>query len=116
LTALQRTISYDLRHRNYNQAEQDIRGIYEYIAYVLMSAQNAAAQIERIKAGIFSLSEYPERQTIYDVQPWKSRNLRFLPIDNYTIYYLINDEKKSVQIIRVMYGKRDTTKQLNKDQ
>jgi toxin ParE1/3/4 len=98
-----------------DQAEQDIRGIYEYIAYVLMSAQNAAGQIERIKAGIFSLSEYPERQTLYNLEPWKSRNLRFLPVDNYTIFYIVNNDEKCVRVIRVMYGKRDTSKQLNKD-
>jgi addiction module RelE/StbE family toxin len=98
------------------QAEQDIRGIYEYIAYVLMSAQNAAGQIERIKTSIFSLSEYPERQTLYSLEPWKSRNLRFMPVDNYSIFYIVNDEKKVVQVIRVMYGKRDTTKQLHTKQ
>jgi toxin ParE1/3/4 len=95
-----------------DQAEQDIRGIYEYIAYVLLSAQNATGQIERIKAGIFSLSEYPERQTLYTLEPWKSRNLRFLPVDNYTIFYIVNNDKKCVQVIRVMYGKREITKQL----
>ncbi len=96
------------------KAEQDIRGIYEYIAYVLLSPQNAAGQIERIRASIFSLNEFPERQTLYAFEPWKSRNLRFLLVDNYTIFYIVHNEKKSVQVVRVLFGKCDIRKQLNK--
>jgi len=42
------------------QAETDLRSIYEYIAFELKSAQNAAGQLDRLEEGIFSLDQLPE--------------------------------------------------------
>ena len=36
-----------------SQAESDLRGIYEYIAYELQSPQTAAAQLSRLEENIF---------------------------------------------------------------
>ena len=35
-----------------NQADEDIRGIYEYIAYDLQSQQNAIGQLDRLEKEI----------------------------------------------------------------
>lgn len=43
------------------QAEQDLRGIFEYIAYELQSVQNAAAQLARLEENICALDRMPER-------------------------------------------------------
>ena len=40
-----------------DQADADLRGIFEYIAYELQSVQNAAAQLSRLERGIDSLSQ-----------------------------------------------------------
>ena len=34
------------------QAESDLRGIYEYIAFVLLEPEIAACQLERLEKGI----------------------------------------------------------------
>ena len=36
------------------QAEKDLRGIYEYIAFTLLAPENAVGQLERLEQGIFS--------------------------------------------------------------
>lgn len=89
------------------KAEEDLSEIFEYIAYKLLSGENAVRQMDRIEKAIMSLDEFPERNHIYEKEPWKSRNLRVMPIDNYMVFYIPDNIKSMVTILRVMYGKRD---------
>ena len=95
------------------QADNDIRNIYEYIAYELQSPENASGQLDRIEKCIMSLDDMPERYRFYDREPWKSRGLRVLPVDNYVVLYITDSDKKVVTILRVMYAGRDIYNQLN---
>ena len=95
------------------QAENDLRGIFEYIAFDLLSPENAAGQLDRIEEKILSLGEYPKKFRQYEREPWKSRNTRVVPVDNYVIFYIPDKTKKLVTVIRVMYSGRDVDKQLD---
>lgn len=95
-------------------AEKDIREIYEYIAFELLSPSVAAAQVGHIEKSILSLDEMPMRFRIYENEPWKSRGLRVMPVDNYLVFYIPYEENHTVNILRIMYGGRDIEKQLNK--
>ena len=55
----------------------------------------------------------PYRFKAYEKEPWKTRGLRIMPVDNYLVFYIPSDDTQSVTIIRVMYGGRDTDKQLD---
>ena len=88
-------------------AENDLRAVFTYIAVELRSYANAAGQLARLEAGIDSLSEMPERCRRYDKEPWRSRGLRRMPVDRYCVFYIPDHNKKTVEIIRVMYGGRD---------
>jgi hypothetical protein len=48
--------------------------------------QNAADQLDRLEKGIASPHQMPERFRAYDKEPWRSRNLRIMPVDNYLIF------------------------------
>ena len=95
------------------QAENDLRGIFEYIAFDLQSVQNAAGQLNRLEQSIASLDQMPERFRVYGNEPWSSRNLRIMPVDNYLVFYIPDHEEQIVHIMRVMYGGRDIDGQLN---
>ncbi|SEF92269.1 toxin ParE1/3/4 [Eubacterium ruminantium] len=95
------------------QAESDLRGIFEYIAFDLLSPENAAGQLERIEEIIMSLGDYPEKYNRYDREPWKSRNTRYVPVDNYVVFYIPDIDKNVVSVIRIIYCGRDIDKQLN---
>lgn len=43
------------------QADADLRGIYEYIAFELLSPENAARQLDRLEEGIIRLEEFPQK-------------------------------------------------------
>ena len=94
------------------QADSDLRRIFEYIAFELQSPENASGQLNRLEEQILSLDMMPERYRKYEKEPWKSRGLRVLPVDNYVVLYIPNSEKKVVTILRVMYAGRDIDNQL----
>ena len=95
------------------EAENDLRGIFEYISSDLQSVQNAVEQLNRLEHGIASLEQMPERFRTYGKEPWNSRNLRIMPVDNYLVFYVPNLKKQTVTVMRVMYGGRDIDRQLN---
>ena len=96
------------------QADADLRGIYEYIAFELLSPQNAAGQLDRLEVAISNLSNMPEKFRRYEREPWHSRNLRMFPVDNYLVFYIPDKDTKIVTVIRVMYGGRDIETEMNR--
>ena len=99
---------------NYTEdAEQDLQSIFDYISDVLLEPVTAANQTNRIMDAANSLDHMPLRYRLYDKEPWRSRGLRVMPADNYLVFYLPDEIKKTVAIIRIMYGGRDIDKHLN---
>ncbi len=105
-------MSYSIRITG--EAEKDLREIYEYIAFSLLSPQNAVAQLERLEKEISKLDEMPNRFRLYDKEPWYSRGLRIMPVDNFIVFYIPNEEIKVVTVIRVMYGGRNIENEMQK--
>lgn len=64
------------------QARQDLRDIYEYMSLELLAPENAAGQAQRIMKMIHSLEEMPMCHQLYGEEPWHSRGIRFLPVDD----------------------------------
>ena len=89
------------------QATADLYGIYRYIAFNLMSKQSADGLIERISQKINALCKMPLRYRLYDKEPWKSRNLHMMSVDNYIVFYIPDAETRTVTVTRIMYGHRD---------
>ncbi len=95
------------------KAKQDLRDIYEYIAYDLLVPDTAAGQIQRIMKKIRTLNEMPMRFRVYEGEPWRSAGLRFFPVDHYLVFYLPDETGNTVNIVRIMYGGRDIRRQLD---
>lgn len=94
------------------QAGRDLQAIYEYIAFELLVPETANRQIGRITKAIRKLDNMPEKFKIYEEEPWKSKNLRYFPVDNYIVFYLPKEETETVNIIRIIYGGRNLKRQL----
>lgn len=95
------------------QADADLRGIYEYIAFHLRSAQNAAGQLARLEKAIYDLDTMPNRSPAYREGKWAKRGLRRMPVDNYLVYYLPNEESWTVEVLRVLYGRMDAAREMD---
>lgn len=94
------------------QAESDLRKIYEYIAFELLSPENAAGQLDRLEENIIGLEQFPEKYRAYNKEPWHSRGMRVMPVDNYLVFYILDKAAGLVTVIRVMYEGRDVDTQL----
>ena len=96
------------------QAEQDIRTIYEYIAIEKQAPEVARALISRIEEQILRLDEMPYRFHEYENEPWKSRGMRIMPVENFLICYIPIEKYGSVNIIRLFHSGQIIDKQLKK--
>jgi toxin ParE1/3/4 len=92
---------------------EDLQQIYNYIAYELQSIINAENQLNRIQEEISKLDFMSESFRLYEKEPWKSRGLRFFSVDNYIVFYVINNNAKEVNVLRVLYGRIDFLKVWN---
>jgi toxin ParE1/3/4 len=91
-------------------ARQDLREILGYISEMLLEPAIAANQVTRIMDSADSLDQMPFRHRLYDYEPWRSRGLRIMPVDNYVVLYMPDESIGIVNIIRVMYRRRDINK------
>jgi toxin ParE1/3/4 len=94
------------------QAERDLRDIYEYIAFSLLEPEIAKKQARRILDAAARLNEMPLRFPLYEKEPWHGKGMRVLPVDHYLVFYLPIETRKTAVVIRIMYGGRDLDAQL----
>jgi len=99
---------------NYTEdAEHDLQSIYDYISDILLAPVIAENQTNRIMDAIDSLDNMPLRHRLYNYEPWRSKGLRFMPVDSYLVFYLPDKSQNTVAIIRIMYAGRDIETHLN---
>jgi len=96
-----------------DKANEDMDGIYTYIAETLLEPVTAANQYDRIADAILSLEIMPERIRLMDSEPERSKGLRPLIVDNYTVFFVIHAE--TVRIARVLYSASDIRKRLSEE-
>lgn len=93
---------------NYSRdAIEDLRGIYTYIAETFRMPQSAASQLQRIRKKISSLEFMPARHKIVEWEPWDTLKMHQLPVDNYVIFYMINEHENAINVARILYKGRD---------
>lgn len=88
-------------------AEYDLIELQNYITDVLLSREIAKRYIHTIRTEISSLSEMPARHKPVDDEPWHSRGIRKIMVNNFFVYYRIDEEQKKVFILNVIYARRD---------
>lgn len=98
------------------EALDDLRGIYAYIANELLVPETAAAQVGRIRNEVRSLDFMPARYALVEWEPWYSMKMHQLPVDNFIVYYLVDDDGMAVTVVRVFYGGRDSEGIINSNE
>lgn len=88
-------------------ALDDLKEIYAYIANELLVPETAAVQVRRIRKEIHSLDFMPARYSLVEWEPWHSMRMHQLIVDNFIVYYLVDDREMAVTVVRVFYGGRD---------
>lgn len=89
------------------EAKEDMRSIAAHISYTLKNKIAARSQTQRIRKEIRSLDHFPHRYTHVDWEPWRSDGVHKMPVNNFTVYYFVQEDLMDVKILRIFYGGRD---------
>ena len=96
---------------NYSEAAQnDLNEIFEYIAYSLKEFKTAQTLIRRILKEISELKTMPLRNPVYEGLDL-TLELRPVKIGSYIAFYSADEDRQTVNIIRIIYGGRDFAEQ-----
>lgn len=91
-------------------AKTDIQNILNYISDVLGVPNSALNLLEKFEKSISYLQDFPYSHSIYSTKRTLKNKYRFIPVKNYIIFYNVIENKKTVEISRVIYAKRNLEK------
>ncbi len=95
-------------------AVEDLWELRNYIAEVLRSPETALEYVRAVRKEIASLSQFPARFKPMEDEPWNSRGVRRLLAKNFYVYYWIDEARKRVSVMNVIYARRDQLQALEK--
>ncbi|MBQ0102097.1 MAG: type II toxin-antitoxin system RelE/ParE family toxin [Firmicutes bacterium] len=78
-----------------------------YISKQLLVPDVALAWSNRLQKEISGLDTLPLRYPLVENEPWKSYGIRKMPVENFIVYYLPEEETETVWVTAVVYGRRD---------
>ena len=85
-----------------DKALADMESIYNYIANTLLEHGIAVKQYNRIADAILTLEQMPDRIRLIDSEPERSKGLRPLLVDNFTVLFVIRAKKALLQRVRIL--------------
>ena len=89
------------------KAEGDLNAAADYIEFTLLNPQAADDLLDKADQELSSLTETPQIHRLVDDPFLYALGIRFILVNNYIAFFLINEEEKTVYIIRFLYGKRN---------
>ena len=88
-------------------AENDLRGIGDYIAQQLLEPEIASKVVNKIGNAIMTLEENPLRNSLVADQRLSLQCIRKIIVENFIVFYIVKEELRIVTIIRILYDRRD---------
>jgi addiction module RelE/StbE family toxin len=89
------------------KAECDLSEIGLYISKELLEPKIAKKLIEKISKDILSLEEMPFRHQLVQDKRLAEQWIRKIIVENYTVFYIVNEVKKIVTVVRILYSRRE---------
>jgi toxin ParE1/3/4 len=87
--------------------DADFGVIFDYIAVDLMEPVTAGKLVDRMYQACLSLETLPYKYPLSRDSFLASQGFRVMPVGNYLIFYIVDEEKARVVIHRAIYGKRN---------
>ncbi len=80
-----------------------------YIANELSAPDAALSLLDEIDHAVQKLQEMPYRHAIYPSLYALKNEVRFFPIKNYNVFYIVDEAQQTVEIRRILYQRRNIT-------
>ena len=91
-------------------AKEDLRSIYSYILWVSVDQGVAERFIARIKNAMSSIAHFPRTYPRMLEDKLYEKGYRKLVFASYIVPFTINEETKTVNVMRVLHGRMDYQK------
>ena len=88
-------------------ALEDLKETVSYISNELKNSRAAENLAKEIVEQIESLSEFPYTAPHYEPIKPLTHEYRKLLVKKYFVFYWVDDKKKTVEIARIIYARRD---------
>ena len=88
-------------------AESDLRGILKYISDTLKEPKTATRVYNSIKEKIVTMNFMSHRYPLVNDEVYASRGLRKMPAENYFVFFVIDESRNEVIVLRVLYSRRE---------
>ena len=95
-------------------AEQDYYKAEAYIKYELYNQKAAAGLAKKLHEAINDLSFFPTKYSICNDDFLRVWEIRFVPVNNYLLFYIVREDEKIVYVLRFLYSRRNWQKILRK--
>lgn len=90
-----------------DSASRDLDEILSYVSYELKNPQAAKDLLDGIKAEINNICSFPFSGEEVKNEFVILQGVRRVTVGNYNLYYYPNESKRTVTVLRIIYGKRD---------
>ena len=91
------------------QAMAQMKEIVHYISAELLAPEAANKLLDKIRDAIAALSFMPKKYALIEEEP---EGVRKIIVKNFLIYYWVDEENFKVQVIAVIYNRRDQLRAL----
>ena len=88
-------------------AEKDLRDIARYISSQLNAVSTALNMVKSIRKSIAKLKSNAHLYPIVRDDRLAAFGYRSLVVKNYIVFYIANERDKTVDVDRILYGRRD---------
>ena len=86
------------------QALDDLRDLYSYVAFSLKEPATAQKLVNRIRKAARSLDALPGRHPVVDWEPWQSMGMHRFTVEDFLLFYLIDQSTRTVTLVRIVSG------------
>ena len=90
-------------------AEEDITETLDYIHNILKAPEAAKKLFYQLEEKLKNIQEFPSSCQIVNDKYLSTKGIRFYQIDNFLIFYIVDETEKIITIIRFLYARRDWT-------
>ena len=87
-------------------ARRQLEEAVTYIAENLCAPDAADDLLNAVDEAARALSEMPYRHALYPLLFAMKREIRFVPVRNYNLFYVVNEDQKTVEIWRFIHQLR----------
>ncbi len=86
------------------KAAEDIENIFKYISVDLLNPIAASNLIDKFYSKLDNVRHFPKSMPKISNRVVQNKNIRKLVVDNYVVFYNVNEKQKSIEVVRVLYG------------